>query len=281
MIFLPDADEMICLMQKNLLLIIALIFSVQITFSQNIKRPDTYNYNRGVEAVQNDDTEEALEYLNKELNDNPNNGYAYAWIAMVRNDQEEYGRALTAVNLAIKNIPKKDKLYRALAYAVRSDSYIGLGEEEKALTDLTSAIKETPDNPVLYENRADLYYYMEKYDLADNDYQQIISIDPGSVAGYMGLGRNANAEYRYNDAIAQFDYVTRLAPDYVSGYSFRAESYLGLKKYNEAIDDIIHALNIEFDDKAFYLMSQVADSALVPLVTKLRIQSVKEPNNGF
>lgn len=35
---------------------------------------------------------------------------------------------------------------------------------------------------------------MNKYDLADKDYQKIISIDPGSVMGYMGIGRNANAE---------------------------------------------------------------------------------------
>ena len=43
----------------------------------------------------------------------------------------------------------------------------------------------------------------------------------------------------YEDAVAQFDYVIKLASDYVSGYSFRAESYIGLKQYNEAIDDII------------------------------------------
>ena len=60
--------------------------------AQNIKRPDSYNYNRGVEAIQNNNAEEALEYLNKELEDNPNNGYALAWIATVRNYQEEYGR---------------------------------------------------------------------------------------------------------------------------------------------------------------------------------------------
>lgn len=37
----------------------------------------------------------------------PKKGYAYSWIALLRDHQEEYGRALTAVNLAIKNIPKK------------------------------------------------------------------------------------------------------------------------------------------------------------------------------
>ena len=263
------------------LAIITFLFGVQFAIAQNIKRPDSYNYSRGVEAIQNNNAEEALEYLNKELEDNPDNGYALAWIAVVRNYQEEYGRALTAADLAIKHIPRKDKQYKAFAYIVRAEVYVGLGENEKALADFTSAIKETPDDANVYEKRANLYYYMEKYDLADKDYQKIISIDPGNVMGYMGIGRNANAEKRYEDAIEQFSYVTKLASDYSSGYSFRAESLIGLKKYDEAIDDIIHALDIDYDNKAFYLMQDVADSAMVPLVAKLKIQSTKNPNNDY
>ena len=63
---------------------------VQIAFAQNVKRPDSYNYTRGVEAVQSNNFEEALEYLNKELEENPDNGYALVWIAYVRSYQEEY-----------------------------------------------------------------------------------------------------------------------------------------------------------------------------------------------
>lgn len=122
---------------------------------------------------------------------------------------------------------------------------------------------------------------MDKYDLADKDYQKIISLNPGSVMGYMGIGRNANAEKRYNDAIEQFDYVTRLASNYSSGYSFRAESYIGINQFNKAIDDIIRALNIDGNDKAFNLMFQVADSSMVELVTKLKVQSIKSPNNDY
>lgn len=263
------------------LAIITFLFGVQFAFAQNIKRPDSYNYSRGVEAIQNNNAEEALEYLNKEMEDNPDNGYALAWIAVVRNYQEEYGRALTAADLAIKNIPKKDKQYRALAYIVRAEVYVRLDEKEKALADFSSAIKETPDNADVYEKRAELYYNMEKYDLSDKDYQKIISIDPGSVMGYMGIGRIANVEKRYSDAIEQFNYVTKLASDYSSGYSFRAESYLGLKEYDKAIDDIIHALDIDGDNKAFYLMQQVADSAMVQLVAKMKIQLQKYPNSDY
>lgn len=268
-------------MKRIIVLLIGIVGLTNVVLSQNVKRLDTYNYNRGVEALENNNLEEALEYLNKELEDNPDNGYAWVLIATIWVSQEEYGRALTAANLAIKNIPKKDKPNRSFAYVVRAKVYVGLGENEKALADFSSAIKETPDDAEVYEERANLYYFMEKYDLADKDYQKMISINPGSVMGYMGIGRNANAEKRYNDAIEQFDYVTRLVPDYSSGYSFRAESYFGLKQYDKAIDDIIHALDIDGDDKAFYLMVQVADSALVQLAAKLKVQCVKNPNSDY
>ena len=45
-----------------------------------------------------------------------------------------------------------------------------------------------------YEERAQLYYELGKYDLADEDYRKMTELKPGSVMGYMGLGRNANED---------------------------------------------------------------------------------------
>ncbi|WP_346713523.1 tetratricopeptide repeat protein [Mediterranea massiliensis] len=248
--------------------------------AQDIKRPDSYNYIRGIEALQNEKYEEALDYLNKEINDSPKNGYAFSWLALLYNYQTEYGRSLTASDQAVKFIPKKDKEYRSFALLTRADTYRKLGRDEKALDNYNQLLKEQPDCADAYEKRAQLYYEQTKYSLADKDYQKIITIDPGSVMGYMGIGRNANAEKRYDEAIKQFDYVTKLAKDYSSGYSFRAESYIGLRQYNKAIDDIIHALSIDGDDKAFFLMQEVADSAYTILVSKLKVEKLKEPNNN-
>jgi len=250
--------------------------------AQNDKRPDSYNYTRGVEAIQNNNTEEALDYLSKEISENPENGYAYSWIALVYNYQEEYGRALTAAEKAIKYIPKKDKEYRVFALTTRAQVYRGLEKEDEALKDYNQAIKEDPQNERCYEDRAQLYYEQEKYDLANADYHKIISLNQGSVMGYMGLGRNLYAQELYAEAIEQYDYVIKLAPDYASGYSFRAESFIGQKQYSRAADDIVTALTLDGSDrKAFYYMQVMADSALVEMATKLKIQQAKNPNNEF
>ena len=263
-------------MRQLILSILVLCSSVML--ADNIKRPDSYNYTRGVEAINNNNAEEALDYLNKEINDHPDNGYAFAWIALVRNYNEEFGRALTAANVAVKKIPSKDKEYKAFAYGTRAQVYLNLEDTIQALKDYSQAINIVPDDDRFYNQRAQVYYEQGKYDLADKDYLKMISLKEGDVMGYMGIGRNANAQKRYEDAIKQFDYVVKLEPNYSSAYSFRAESYIGLKKYNEAIDDVISALGIDRDRKAFYELQELADSAFEQTVAKLKVQKIKEPN---
>lgn len=263
-------------MRQFILSILVLCSSVML--ADNIKRPDSYNYSRGVEAINNNNAEEALDYLNKEINEHPDNGYAFAWIALVRNYNEEFGRALTAANVAVKKIPSKDKEYKAFAYGTRAQVYLNLEDTIQALKDYSQAINIVPDDDRFYNQRAQVYYEQGKYDLADKDYLKMISLKEGDVMGYMGIGRNANAQKQYEDAIKQFDYIVKLEPNYSSAYSFRAESYIGLKKYNEAIDDVISALGIDRDRKAFYELQELADSAFEQTVAKLKVQKIKEPN---
>ena len=253
---------------------------IDTVWAQKIKRPESYNYQRGLEAVQEEKIEEAIEFFNKDLQDNPKNGYSFSWIAMLRAHSEEYGRALTAADMAIKLLPKKDAEYMIFAYSTRADVYLNLEDTVKAISDLTTAINIKPEENSLYEKRAQIYYEQEKYDLADTDYKKMIDLKPGETMGYMGIGRNANAQKRWDDAIKQFDYVTKLASDYSSGYSFRAESYIGKEKWPEATDDIITALSLDWDRKALYLATTLKEPAFTMLVSKIKVQSAKSPNEA-
>ena len=248
--------------------------------AQSVKRPESYNYQRGLEAMQDEKRQEALEFFNKDLKENPKNGYSYSWIAMLRGQNEEYGRALTAADLAIKYLPKKDAEYIIFAYTTRAGVYLHLEDTVKAMSDYDTAIKVKPDEGALYEKRAQIYFEQERYDLAAADYHKMIELNPGDVMGYMGLGRNANEQRNWTEAIKQFDYVTKLSSDYSSGYSFRAESYIGLEKWNEATDDIVSALALEWDRKAMYLATTLKEPAFTMLVSKMKIQSVKSPNEA-
>lgn len=267
-------------MKRLLFVLSVMTWSIMWVNAQSVKRTESYNYQRGLEAMQDEKRQEALDFFNKDLKENPKNGYSYSWIAMLRGQNEEYGRALTAADLAIKYLPRKDAEYVIFAYTTRAGVYLHLGDTVKAMTDYDMAIKVKPDEGDLYEKRAQIYFEQERYDLAAADYHKMIELNPGDVMGYMGLGRNANEQRNWTEAIKQFDYVTKLSSDYSSGYSFRAESYIGLEKWNEATDDIVSALALEWDRKAMYLATTLKEPAFTMLVSKMKIQSVKSPNEA-
>ena len=129
------------------------------------ERPTSYNYMRGVEAIQNENIEEAIDYFKKDLQENPKNGYSFSWIAMLRALEEDFGRALSAADMAIKLLPKKDAEYVIFAYSTRADIFLHLEDTIKAISDLTTAIKVKPDEEDLYEKRGQIYYELEKYEV--------------------------------------------------------------------------------------------------------------------
>ena len=54
-------------MTKDLFFVIGLLLIALSSDAQNVKRPESYNYQRGLEALQEEKYQEALDYFNKDL----------------------------------------------------------------------------------------------------------------------------------------------------------------------------------------------------------------------
>lgn len=268
----------LCLSQcRMLMLVISLIVGTAV-FAQNVKRPESYNYMRGIEAYNKEDMNEALEYFNKDIQENPKSGYSYSWIALIRLQNEEYGKALTAAELAIKYLPKKDKEYIAYSYVTRAGVYLHLEDTVKALNDYTAAIRLYPEKTGLYEKRAQIYYEQDNYYQADADYRKMIELDPGEVTGYMGIGRNALEQKRLDDAISQFNQVIKMDESYSRAYAFRADAELQKEMWHEGTNDLITSMQCDWDEKAAILISELKEPASSMMLSKLKIQATKSPN---
>lgn len=267
---------------KKVSFILALCLGSIIVCAKPVQRPTSYNYQRGVDAYVNEkDHQKALDYLNKELEEHPKDGYSHAWIAYIRLDLAEYGRALTCVNSAIKLLPKADKEYMVFAYTTRGSIYELLEDTAAAIADYTQAIKIDPTIYKSYEHRAELYYHQHKYTQSNADYQKMTQMDDNGavVSGYMGLGNNLQAQKRDEEAIKIFSKLISLYDDYAPAYSFRAQSFLELKRYEEAIADIVKALDIDGNNKAYWTMLTIKEPEAVDmLLKKLQLQSVFSPN---
>ena len=258
------------------------LFALLPLAAQKGKDFEDYNVQRGFEMLQNDeDLDEALKQFQTALEKNPRNGYAHFFIGLIRLNNDENGNALSAFDLAVKHLPKKDKKTLALVQSKRALVHLELTDTTAALTDLGTAIRLVPDDKDYYQQRGDLYYEMSRYDLSDRDYEQMQKLDKGDTYSYMGLGRNAVARKDYDRALTLFDRVVQLAPEYSQGYSFRAEVHLLRRDYPRAVEDCATAfvhVGDDIDNKAFQVFGTLCDSAAAPLRARLKVLRNKEPN---
>ena len=104
-------------------LMLATLIGAAAVMAKEVKRPESYNYKRGLECIKQNDLEQASDYLNKELSENPKNGYALLQLAAISNDKHDYGKALTQVNDAMALIPKKDAQYVSQSLLYRGFIY--------------------------------------------------------------------------------------------------------------------------------------------------------------
>ena len=263
----------------TLLLLFTLTLGMQA--DNKVKRPDTYNYNRGMECYHNDQYDEALQYFLNELSDNPKNGYAYMYVADIKREAEETGAALSAANNAIKYMPAKDKELLAVAYKIRGKIHCMLKDTTAALADYEQQIKAMPDVTDSYSDRAQLLYELGQYDRSSADYQKMVSIDPGESEGFLGQGRNLQMQERWQESVEMLTKASMVDASNSTPYAFRATAYLSLKEWGKATDDLIRALDIDGNNRAFWHTTLLKDPALSMMLAKMKLQMAKQPNNDM
>lgn len=265
-------------MKKITLFFCAIIATATSLFATEHEYPNSFNFNRAIDAIEVGDYDNAIKYLKLELMENPDNGYAHYFMGAIHSVWDyEYGEALKHTNKALKLIPKTDYEFYASVFYGRSQIYLALGDTTKAIDDISKAIVLQSDESLYYKVRAQIYYEIKDYEKADADYLKILSIDETDLNGYMGLGRNLNAQGRHYEAIDKYSYVISLYPYYNSAYSFRAESYLKLEEYNKAIDDIITSIELN-DSYANTLLMLAEIEAYDILIAKLKSKCMRDPD---
>lgn len=267
-----------------IIIVVTMLATVNIFAQDNIKRPDSYNYMRGLEAMDAEKYGDALDYFNKEIQEHPQNGYAYYNISYIRFLYEEYGLALSAAEKAIQNLPKKDKVWVSAAFQNRAKVYLALEDTTKALADYSTAIKRDPENTDLRNGRGQIYYELSDYTASYADYKKITEVQPYNQLGYLGLGRNFDRQGKYDEALSQYNQAIKLDVNEAQPYTFRAETYWNQKKYMDGANDIVKALDLEITSqnsgRAWRVFLNAPHDALPILTEKLKVQAELNPVNS-
>lgn len=264
-------------MKKIILLCVIFGWACSVLAQDNIKRPESYNYQSGIDAYNQKDYSKSMEYFDLELQNNPNNGYAMLWEAYIYRNIGQNGNAISYASKAVKNIPKKDKKWIGMCYGLQAGVLAELGDTAKALSNYDLAIKYSPETQFIFE-KCNILNNQKKYNEIDNVLKQAMAINENDPVTWTYMGRNEDAKGHYNTAIEQYSYAVKLDPNYSSAYSFRATTYIKTLQYKEACMDVISALSIDGDTWAYLQLYELADKAISILIPQLKAQQLREPN---
>lgn len=264
---------------KRTILILATVVCCSYGFSKKPQYPDSYNYQRGCELIENDELDEGIESLWKEISQNPKNGYAFAWLASAYRQKDENGTAIACAKDALKNFPKSEKYYAAWTHSLLSSIYWAMNDTAKAIQEVSLAIKTEPKNENWYERRGMLYRYLEQWEKSDADFEKYISLQPTLISGIVYLGRNYFLQERYEEALTKFSHANLLAQRAWT-LSGMAECEIKLGKYEEAAEHILQSLKQEnYEETCMDILLSCRNENFRELIkNKLRVQIAKNPN---
>jgi tetratricopeptide (TPR) repeat protein len=134
-------------------------------------------------------------------------------------------------------------LMRQSAILLQSDTYTRRATER--FTPLDKAIRENPNDPQLFLDRAWAFVNFGKPDFAIADYTQAIAIDPNHARAYVQRAEVFLDRGEYHRAIADCDEAIRVKPNEFRGYDLRGLLFEKMGERDRAIADYRQALSLE------------------------------------
>ena len=161
----------------------------------------------GIALLNNDRYQDAIKFLNKAIELNPNNFVAYNNRGNAKDELGKHEEAIKDYDKAIELDPDSSSAldHRGVAKA-------DLGKHEEAIKDYDKAIELDPDYSGTYNNRGIANYDLGKHEEAINDYDKAIKLDPKNAYAYNNRGIAKGALGRHEEALRDFDKALKLNP---------------------------------------------------------------------
>lgn len=210
---------------------------------------DVYLNNRGLAYFDQSDYENAIADFSKALDIKGPSAVYYA------NRGDSY-LGLEMFQKAIDDYDEALKLNGNLISALgnRANCHFRLGNYEAAAADYSTAIGKDSTNALLYWNRGETYRMMGEGTKALEDYAKFASIGEGLTSDFYLKRAELYVDIeQYENALKDYESAIQLSPDQSILYEGRANIHFLMGDYNEAISDYNRFLSSadQMDKKAY------------------------------
>lgn len=270
-------------MKNYLLIILLMCLGTYSSYGQK-KQASDYNLKKAIEILDNGgDREEAMQYLDLQLEETPQNADAYMAKAAVYRAQKRYDKTLFAINNALKYSRKNGMFSKHSIYWWRANIYEKLEEYDKALADYSTtykiALKEAPEDvhDILYQ-RAQVYFDLKDYEAADTDYRLMLKHNEADQVAMIGLVRNMMERGEYDKALESVNKCEKYDANYDEIYRFRMQIYDKTGEADKAIDDAITYFD-KSDNPSSGLINPILKKHLSYALAQVNAKIAQENNN--
>ena len=190
---------------------------------------------------------------------NEKNWKSHYYLGLNLADIDNYG-SLSAFNTYLKLTDYSADFYDSWTYYYITKSYLNEGFYKKALEYINHTLNESNFESVIdrsnqhffYDQRGDVYFELENYDLARKDYEKASELAPESALFLELIGDTYAKEKKHKKAIEFYDRALILDPDKYSIYEYRAYAYEALENYFNALLDMNEAIKHKSDYAYLY-----------------------------
>ena len=185
--------------------------------------------------------DETIEKAVRLQNHNPK---AYLTKAILLKETGDTTGWLRMMQLVIDQDPKEVIAYTDLAYFFQEKL------DPIAISYYKNALEITPNDKILNYNLGRLYQDLREYDLAKEQYENLIAIDPKSYPAYNSLGYIAlNFEDNYEEAVRYFTKALEIDSLYDQAWCNRGIAYEYLEAWDRARADFLQCRKINPNNK--------------------------------
>ena len=166
---------------KIVLITLLLAAFVASTASARVPRKNPTEFDKGTMAYDKQQYQKAIEWMDKVLLQNPDNGYALAYKGSSLRYLDQLDEAITALDRASTLIDDVNTAFRAWTHSERFRALIAQGDTVAAMQAIDLAIRDDAKQAVYWENRAVINAAQGNLDEAIADYDQAVSLAPNDT----------------------------------------------------------------------------------------------------
>jgi len=184
--------------------------------------------------------EKAIDYYTKSISIKEENNKSFMYRAYLNYEIEEFSKAINDYTKAL-NTYRTDNKTKDYLYNRRAQSYLRIGEYEKAINDIDQATSISP-NYYQYITRGDANRLAGRYKLAIVDFSKSIELEPNNSFAYYRRGWCKEFDRDFDNALNDYNSAIEIEPDISTYYLNRAiltEKIYGFEKAKPDYEKVI------------------------------------------